>query len=48
MTQRKAESQSARISVDQLSEVIAGSGQRGDALRAEGVGALCDVKRAKL
>lgn len=48
MPQDKARSQHPRISVDQLKEVIAGSGQRADSLRADGLGALTNVKRAKL
>ena len=41
-------SASPRIALDQIQDLLATSGQRGDALRAEGLAGLALVKRAKL
>lgn len=48
MQQSKKSSDAPTIAIDQVEEVLAGSGQRGDALRAEGYRTLTQVKRAKL
>ena len=48
MPQSKAENPNPRISLDQVKEVIATSGQRADDLRAKGFEVLVNVKRAKL
>lgn len=48
MAKAGSKSESPRIALDQIQEVVATSGRRGDALRAEGLAGLALVKRTKL